>query len=338
MNNQTTFALGLGMGTMDSEKNWLEVLFPQPQLHPEQDTVQRLCKLLDWKEQQEWALLDAEQLRSALSVMELPHDPWLKSKAPVVLVILKQDSQCQSTPAVYLKLHLLSHRLCAPNSINLEGIFSLLPTVSWTNQGAISMQDINQRILAAKAENNPLKIYSVDKFPQLTDYLVPTGVRIADGARVRLGAWIGEGTTIMHEGFINFNAGTAGPNMIEGRISAGVVVGADSDLGGGSSTMGTLSGGNQVLISVGKHCLIGANAGTGIPLGDGCTIEAGLYLTAGSIVHLIDSKGKPGKTCKARDLAGKDYLLFRRNSSNGTIEALENKRAIELNEALHSNN
>jgi len=177
----------------------------------------------------------------------------------------------------------------------------------------------------------------VDKFPKMTNYVVPKGVRIAHTARVRLGAYLGEGTTIMHEGFVNFNAGTEGPGMIEGRISAGVFVGAESDLGGGCSTMGTLSGGNNVVISIGKKCLIGANAGVGIPLGDRCTIEAGLYVTASTKVNVLDDSGKEVKKIKAKDLSGKSDLLFRRNSQTGAVECLTNKSAIELNAALHKN-
>ena len=187
-------------------------------------------------------------------------------------------------------------------------------------------------------EGNPLSVNCVDKFPKMTDYVVPSGVRIAHTARVRLGAYIGEGTTIMHEGFVNFNAGTEGPNMIEGRVSAGVFVGAGSDLGGGASTMGTLSGGGNIVISVGKECLLGANAGIGIPLGDRCTVESGLYITAGTKVALLDDNGQPAGEAKARDLAGKSDLLFRRNSLTGTVECLTNQSVVELNEALHASN
>lgn len=338
VNTPATFALALGMGTMDKAHNWLEVFFPKPQLHPDGGTVARLCKQLDWNDDREWLSPDTAQLESILTTLDMADDPWMRSTAPVVMVLLRQDTPPQSVPAAYLKLHLLSHRLCAPGALNLDGIFSLLPTVAWTNQGAIAAGEVASSILSSRASGTPLKVYSVDKFPQLTDYVLPAGVRIADSARVRLGAWIGDGTTIMHEGFINFNAGTEGPNMIEGRISAGVVVGAGSDLGGGSSTMGTLSGGNRVVISVGKNCLIGANAGTGIPLGDGCTIEAGLYLTASSIVSCVDERGRSTRECKARELSGKNYLLYRRNSRSGAIEALKNHRAIELNPHLHGNN
>jgi 2,3,4,5-tetrahydropyridine-2-carboxylate N-succinyltransferase len=256
----------------------------------------------------------------------------------VVLTVLEQDSPPQSVPEAYLKLHLLSHRLCKPHSLNLEGLFAVLPNVAWTSQGAIDLKELPERQLEARLDGETLEVSCVDKFPKMTNYVVPRGVRIAHTARVRLGAYLGEGTTIMHEGFVNFNAGTEGPGMIEGRISAGVFVGAHSDLGGGCSTMGTLSGGNNIIISVGEKCLIGANAGVGIPLGDRCTIEAGLYITAGSKVSLLDDKGQEIKKVKARELAGQSDLLFRRNSQNGAVECLTNKSAIELNEALHANN
>lgn len=338
MSDQSPFALALGMGSLDPDNNWLEVFFPQPQIHPNREQITQIYEQLNWEAGNEWRVLEGEALKKVLSTLKMPDEPWLSSLAPVVIVILSKDVAPQSVPAVYLKLHLLSHRLCAPHTINLEGLFALLPTVAWTSQGALAMTELAEKTTHARARKTPLKIYSVDKFPPLADYVVPPGVRIADTARVRLGAWIGEGTTIMHEGFINFNAGTEGPNMIEGRISAGVVVGAGSDLGGGSSTMGTLSGGNKTLISVGKNCLIGANAGTGIPLGDGCTIEAGLYVTASTIVTRIDDKSKAQEQCKARELAGVSNLLFRRNARNGAIEALPNRRAIALNEHLHSHN
>ena len=210
--------------------------------------------------------------------------------------------------------------------------------MAWTSEGAIDPEDLPERQLLARALGRVLSVHSVDKFPQMTDYVVPGGVRIADTARVRLGAYVGEGTTVMHEGFINFNAGTEGTSMIEGRVSAGVMVGEGSDLGGGCSTMGTLSGGNSVVISVGDNCLIGANAGLGIPLGDRCIIEAGLYLTAGSKVQILDDQRKVIDVVKAGELSGKSDLLFRRNSLTGTLECLTNKSAIELNNELHAHN
>ena len=233
----------------------------------------------------------------------------------------------------YLRLHLLSYKFVLPNSINLEGLFEILPNVVWTNYGAVSLKEIDEKLLNSKLHDDALIIKSIDKFPRLTDFIVPKGVRIADASRVRLGAYLSEGTTIMHEGFVNFNAGTLGKAMIEGRISAGVLVGSNSDLGGGSSTMGTLSGGNSTKISIGENCLLGANSGLGIPLGNNCIIEAGLYLTAGTKVTLSDNS-----IVKAFDLANKDNLLFIRNSTSGIVEAKINKALLELNHKLHKNN
>jgi 2,3,4,5-tetrahydropyridine-2-carboxylate N-succinyltransferase len=260
------------------------------------------------------------------------------SERPLVICAIANDSAPSSVAEVYLKLHLISHRLVKPHGTVLDGMFGLLPNVAWTNQGAIDINELPAAQLKARIQGENLSVDCVDKFPKMTDYVVPKGVRIADTARVRLGAFLGEGTTIMHEGFVNFNAGTQGPGMIEGRISAGVFVGAGSDLGGGCSTMGTLSGGGNIVISVGDNCLIGANAGIGIPLGNKCTVESGLYITAGTKVCLLDDSGSVSETVKARQLAGMDDLLFRRNSTNGSVECLTNKSAIELNHALHANN
>ncbi len=234
---------------------------------------------------------------------------------------------------VYLRLHLLSHRWVTPRSINLDGIFSLLPNVVWTSFGPCPVEDFETTRLRMR-RRGPVTIYGVDKFPRMVDYVVPSGVRIGDADRVRLGAHLAAGTTVMHEGFVNFNAGTLGTSMVEGRISAGVVVGADSDLGGGASIMGMLSGGGQEQISVGRRCLVGANAGIGISLGDDCVVEAGLYVTAGTKVTLPD-----GKVVKARELSGADGLLFRRNSVTGAVEAVQRggTAGIELNPILHSN-
>ena len=229
-------------------------------------------------------------------------------------------------------------RKIQPHGANLEGMFGLLPNVAWTSQGPIDIKELPDAQTRARAHGEILTVHSVDKFPRMADYVVPQGVRIGDASRIRLGAHLGEGTTVMHEGFINFNAGTLGVSMIEGRISAGVVVGDGSDLGGGSSTMGTLSGGGNLVISVGEQCLLGANAGLGIPLGDRCTIESGLYLTAGAKVRLLDRDGQVVATVKARDMAGQSDLLFRRNSLTGEIECLANKSAVALNEELHANN
>ena len=221
------------------------------------------------------------------------------------------------TADAYLRLHLLSHRLVRPNAMNLDGIFGVLPNVGWTSLGPVAVSEIGAARQRALALGIHLDVRSVDKFPAMLDYVVPSGVRVADAARVRLGAHLAEGTTVMHEGFVNFNAGTLGPSMVEGRISQGVVVGAGTDIGGGASIMGTLSGGGTQVISVGQRCLLGANSGLGISLGDDCIIEAGLYLTAGTIVSLPG-----GRQAKARDLSGQPGLLFRRNSVTGSVEAL----------------
>jgi 2,3,4,5-tetrahydropyridine-2-carboxylate N-succinyltransferase len=238
----------------------------------------------------------------------------------------------ESTESAYLKLHLISYKFFKPNTLNLDGLFENLPNVAWTNIGPIAIEDIDDEITNSKLNSdNPIYIRSLDKFPSLTDYIVPKNVRIADASRVRLGAYLSEGTTVMHEGFVNFNAGTLGNAMIEGRISAGVVVGNNSDLGGGCSTMGTLSGGNNVKISLGENCLLGANSGLGIPLGDNCTVEAGLYLTAGSKIEY------EGNVVKGIDLAFKNDLLFLRHSQNGKVIAKPNNNKINLNKTLHKN-
>jgi len=252
-------------------------------------------------------------------------------------VVLAEDAAIAHTAEAYLKLHLLSHRLALPNTLDLSNLFTHLPNVAWTSEGAIAVAELPAAQHRARAAGRHLEVHAVDKFPRMTNYVVPSGVRIADASRIRLGAYLGEGTTVMHEGFINFNAAALGPNMVEGRISQGVVVGAHSDLGGSASTMGTLSGGGNIRITLGEHCLIGANAGTGIPLGDRCTIEAGLYITAGSRVRLIDADGQPAGEVKARELAGASDLLFLRNGLTGQIECRTNRRAIELNALLHAN-
>jgi 2,3,4,5-tetrahydropyridine-2-carboxylate N-succinyltransferase len=239
--------------------------------------------------------------------------------------------------SAYLKLHLLSYKFVLPNSINLEGLFDSLPNVVWTNQGAISIDEIDEKLIESKLLNQDLNIRSIDKFPPLTDFIIPENVRIADASRVRLGAYLSPGTTIMHEGFVNFNAGTLGKAMIEGRVSSGVVIGNNSDLGGGSSTMGTLSGGNNIKISVGENCLLGANSGLGIPLGNNCIVEAGLYLTAGTKIELFDENGNSKGIFKGSELSDCHNLVFIRNSLNGKVIAKTNKSKVELNSLLHTN-
>ena len=259
-------------------------------------------------------------------------DPDRRVSMRAVAVSIDLDAAPTSVPDAYLRLHLLSHRLVAPNTINLDGLFGVLTNVVWTTAGPCAVDDFETTRLRLR-RRGPVQVTSVDKFPRMTDYVVPSGVRIADADRVRLGAHLAPGTTVMHEGFVNYNAGTLGPSMVEGRISAGVVVDADSDIGGGASIMGTLSGGGKQVISIGKSCLLGANAGIGISLGDGCVVEAGCYVTAGSKVLLPD-----GSAVKAGELSGRDGLLFRRNSVSGALEALpRNGDWGALNAALHAN-
>jgi 2,3,4,5-tetrahydropyridine-2,6-dicarboxylate N-succinyltransferase len=339
------FSLAFGVGTQDSSGSWLEVFYPLPLLNPAPALVDTVSAVLEHPGGNHTYPLEPAVLRKLAEACQsvAPDQAALLaqltgSRRALVATLLSSDDKPASVPEVYLKLHLLSHRQARPHSLNLDGIFGLLPNVAWTSQGAIALTELPAAQLAARLRNEVLEVNSVDKFPKMTDYVVPAGVRIADTARVRLGAWIGEGTTVMHEGFVNFNAGTEGPAMIEGRISAGVFVGAHSDLGGGCSILGTLSGGNKTVISVGRNCLIGANAGLGIPLGDRCTIEAGLYLTAGTKVSVLDNTGKEVETCKARELSGKSDLLFRRHSQSGRVECLTNKSEIELNAELHSHN
>jgi 2,3,4,5-tetrahydropyridine-2-carboxylate N-succinyltransferase len=237
----------------------------------------------------------------------------------------------------YLRLHLLSHRLITPHQANLSGIFGVLNNVAWSTHGPVDPAALAEVRMRFRASGVPFTITSVDKFPRMTDYVVPSGVRIADADRVRLGAHLAEGTTVMHEGFVNYNAGTLGASMVEGRISAGVVVGDGSDVGGGASIMGTLSGGGQQVISIGRRCLVGANAGIGISLGDDCVVEAGCYVTAGTKVTVRDLDSKP-QVVKAATLSGLDNILFRRNSVSGAIEAVPWKgNGIALNAALHAN-
>lgn len=339
------YSIGFGIGTCNSAGDWLEVYFPQPLLNPGEAIANVVAETLKTDSGNQTLALDTAQLQPLAEKLAAAGaadqaqllQQFSHSQRPLVAVVLHSDQAPQSVPEAYLKLHLLSHRLVKPHQTKLDGIFGLLPNVAWTNKGAIDLEELPQRQLEARLAGELLEVACVDKFPKMTNYVVPKGVRIAHTARVRLGAYLGEGTTIMHEGFVNFNAGTQGPGMIEGRISAGVFVGAGSDLGGGSSTMGTLSGGGNIVISVGENCLLGANAGIGIPLGDRCTVESGLYITAGTKVALLDDGGKLVEHVKARDLAGKSDLLFRRNSVNGAVECLTNKSAVELNAVLHSN-
>lgn len=339
----TCYSLAIGSGTLNKNNEIIEVWYPKPLLNPEPAFMDLINKTIG----KSTTRLTNPQL---MALGDQLSDAGYADQAAIargfvggvriaaLLCILPEDSAPEDVPSAYLKLHLLSHRLVKPQETVLDGVFGVLPNNAWTSEGAIDPAELLQRQVSARLKGENLQVNCVDKFPRMTDYVVPSGVRIADASRVRLGAYLGEGTTVMHEGFVNFNAGTEGPNMIEGRISAGVFIGKGSDLGGGCSTMGTLSGGGNVVISVGENCLLGANAGIGIPLGDRCTVEAGLYLTAGSKVNMLDDTGNAVGSLKASELAGKSDLLFRRNSLSGAIECLTNKSAIELNEELHKHN
>ncbi len=263
-------------------------------------------------------------------------------RVAVTTTITDLDAPAEDAHDAYLRLHLISGRKIKPHGCNLDGLFGLLSNVVWTNHGPCAVPGFEAVRARLQAERGPVTIYSVDKFPRMVDYVVPTGVRIGDADRVRLGAHLAEGTTVMHEGFVNFNAGTLGSSMVEGRISGGVVVGDGSDIGGGASIMGTLSGGGKQVISIGERCLLGANSGVGISLGDDVTVEAGLYVTFGTKVTLTGEVARQlgkqeGEAVKAAELSGASGILFRRNSVSGAVEAVANANTVELNEALHAN-
>ncbi|RJT78351.1 2,3,4,5-tetrahydropyridine-2,6-dicarboxylate N-succinyltransferase [Arthrobacter cheniae] len=307
---------GLGLATVSSTGAVLDTWFPAPWLGEDTlgpDGRDGLRKTLDGL-----AASGADEYRKVTQrVVDLTIDP---------------DEAPAGTEDAYLRLHLLSHRLVQPNTINLDGVFGLLANVVWTNFGPTPVEGF-ETVRAALRARGPVAVHGVDKFPRMVDYVVPAGVRIADADRVRLGAHLADGTTVMHEGFVNFNAGTLGHSMVEGRISAGVVVGNGSDVGGGASIMGTLSGGGKERITIGERCLLGAESGVGISLGDDCVVEAGLYLTAGTKVTLKD-----GSVVKAKDLSGESGILFLRNSTTGAVEARPRTgEGISLNPALHAN-
>ncbi|WP_299020439.1 2,3,4,5-tetrahydropyridine-2,6-dicarboxylate N-succinyltransferase [uncultured Photobacterium sp.] len=341
-----SFSLALGTATKNRDGKIIEAFFPTPVLNPSDDLVATVAAVVDYKEGNQVIEVTPAQcveLAKAFTVAGNEQSALFATKAaqstqPLVIVILETDEKPASVAEGFLKLQLISHRQVKPHGVVLDGIFGLLHNIAWTSHGPIDLPELAERQMEARLNGEVLTVDCVDKFPKMVDYVVPAGVRIADTSRVRLGAHVGEGTTVMHEGFINFNAGTTGVSMVEGRISAGVVVGNGSDIGGGASIMGTLSGGGKVVVSIGENSLLGANAGLGFPMGDRCTIESGLYVTAGSKVRMLDADGKEVEFVKARDLAGKPDLLFRRNSMTGQIECLTNKSAVELNSELHSNN
>ncbi|MEU0841985.1 2,3,4,5-tetrahydropyridine-2,6-dicarboxylate N-succinyltransferase [Streptomyces sp. NPDC005962] len=322
---RTTGAVAAGLATLTEDGTVLDTWFPSPELAdaPGPAGTERL---------------DAErtaQLLGETALKALGPDPRRGVEVVAVrTVIASIDDKPLDAHDVYLRLHLLSHRLVKPHGLSLDGQFGLLANIAWTSLGPVAADQVERARLAARAEGLHLSVTSVDKFPRMTDYVVPAGVRIGDADRVRLGAHLAAGTTVMHEGFVNFNAGTLGTSMVEGRISAGVVVGDGSDIGGGASIMGTLSGGGKQTIAIGERCLLGAEAGLGISLGDDCVVEAGLYVTAGTRVTLPD-----GKIVKALELSGATNILFRRNSTTGAVEVLPRTGSWGgLNEALHTHN
>ncbi|GHA15169.1 2,3,4,5-tetrahydropyridine-2,6-dicarboxylate N-succinyltransferase [Streptomyces echinoruber] len=322
---RTTGAVAAGLATIAADGTVLDTWFPAPALSDEPGpagterlSAERAVELLG---EDAAGALRRDEVRDVEVVA-------------VRTVIGSLDDKPLDTHDAYLRLHLLSHRLVKPNEQNLDGIFGLLANVAWTSLGPVAVDTLEAVRLRARARGLHLSVFGVDKFPRMTDYVAPAGVRIADADRVRLGAHLAAGTTVMHEGFVNFNAGTLGTSMVEGRISQGVVVGDGSDIGGGASTMGTLSGGGKERVSIGRRSLVGAEAGIGIALGDDCVVEAGLYLTAGTRVTMPD-----GQVVKARELSGASHILFRRNSVTGTVEARPNNAEWGgLNDILHSHN
>ncbi|SEQ78009.1 2,3,4,5-tetrahydropyridine-2-carboxylate N-succinyltransferase [Mycobacterium sp. 88mf] len=313
-----TAASGVGLATITADGTVLDTWFPAPELSAsgEAGTVK----------------LTGDDIPAEFAGLTGPDaDRGVEVVAVRTTITDLADKPADAHDA-YLRLHLLSHRLVAPHGANMDGIFGALANVVWTNFGPCAVEDF-ETVRAKLRRRGAVAVYGVDKFPRMVDYVLPSGVRIADADRVRLGAHLAAGTTVMHEGFVNFNAGTLGTSMVEGRISAGVVVDDGSDIGGGASIMGTLSGGGKEVISVGKRCLLGANAGLGISLGDDCVIEAGLYVTGGTKVTTAD-----GQTTKAVELSGANNLLFRRNSLSGAVEVVKRDgTGITLNEALHAN-
>lgn len=312
-----TSAAGFGLATISDDGSVLDAWFPDPELgayHPSGTTR-----------------LAGGDIPDDLAALCGPDADRGVQIVAIRTVIADLNDSPADTVDAYLRLHLLSHRLIEPHGCNLAGVFGALTNVVWTNYGPCRIDGFETVRLRLR-RRGPVTVYGVDKFPRMVDYVVPTGVRIADADRVRLGAHLAEGTTVMHEGFVNFNAGTLGASMVEGRISAGVVVGDGSDIGGGASIMGTLSGGGTEVISVGRRCLLGANSGLAISLGDDCVVEAGLYVTAGTKVATPD-----GSTVKASTFSGADNLLFRRNSVSGAVEVVSRDRGIALNEVLHAN-
>lgn len=322
--SQSLFSIAFGVGTRNREGQWLEVLFPRPLLNPSAVFFKRIKTILGYEGGNQ--IIDfnfamASDLARALKYIAPEQSALLvrlaESHKPTVACVLEHDSQPASVPEAYLKLQLISHRLCKPHDINLADLFNILPNVAWTNQGAVDINEVAALQLEARIKGRMLNVFSVDKLPKLTDYVVPVGIHIADAARVRLGAYVGEGTVVLNEGSINFNAGTQGASTIDGCIASGVLIGADSTLQGGCSMS---SSSEQPLISVGDHCVINSHAGVGISLGNRNTIEAGLFLSSDSSVNLLDQNKQLLKTVLASELALQDDLSFWRNPETGAIE------------------
>lgn len=312
------WGIGLSTITLTDDESVLDTWYPAPKLGDAPEGVEDLPEFYRVRELERFDETRGIRLRTVMTTVDLDEPPTDSADA-------------------YLRLHLLSLRIVEPNSINLDGIFAALPNIVWTDLGSCAPDGFDQTRQRMMKGGRAAIVLSVDKFPRMADFVMPSGVRIADAARVRLGAYLAEGTTVMHEGFVNFNAGTLGPSMVEGRISQGVVVGPGSDLGGGASIMGTLSGGGKEKVRVGERSLLGANAGLGISLGDDCVVEAGLYLTAGTKIAVADDAGGQ-RVVKAIELSGQSNLLFRRNSISGTVEAVaRDGSTVELNAALHAN-
>jgi 2,3,4,5-tetrahydropyridine-2-carboxylate N-succinyltransferase len=316
--DHVTGASGIGLATIAADGSILDTWFPAPKLIETGRTGT--------------IPLSATEVPAELAALVGRDEDRGTETVAVRTVIGSLDDKPVDAHDAYLRLHLLSHRLVAPHGLNTDGFFAILTNVVWTNHGPCAIDGF-EAARARLRRRGPVTVYGIDKFPRMVDYVVPDGVRIADADRVRLGAHLAVGTTVMHEGFVNYNAGTLGTSMVEGRISAGVVVGDGSDIGGGASIMGTLSGGGTEVISIGKRCLLGANSGLGISLGDDCVVEAGLYVTAGTKVALPD-----GTTVKARELSGANNMLFRRNSVTGAVEVVaRDGHGIALNQDLHAN-
>ncbi len=353
-------AFGIGFVTVDSNGAYLDALYPMPNHRENYGTAAVFAKVLNYTgDHQAMGVLNLDIVREMLEYFEWTEGDGkhhgnvdalrraakllrntafrnsINTRMRVVACAIPEeesDKGPSSVPDAYLRLHLLSHRKVRPHGINLDNLFAVLPNNVWTNEGPISEADLHERRMDALTMGRPFLVHARDKIPQMLDYVVPSGVRIADASRVRLGAYLGEGVTVMHEGFCNYNAGAEGPNMIEGRISQGVWVGSGTDIGGGASIMGTLSGGGKEVITIGRNCLIGANGGTGISLGDNCRIEAGLYITAGMRVLRPD-----GAVRKASSLSGDSGMTFIRDSETGQVLMRPTSAPVELNTSVHKN-